>query len=403
MDHHPQAMTGAEAPPLPVTLPEYLARSSASLPGAIALVHKSNGGWVAWTWREWHAEVARIGAALTARGFRPEDVVAIAAGPSPQALAVTLAAQALGGAALWLDVEAARPSSTISGSPVAIRFGFAADEAALASLRSRLGLADAWTLGLHTADHGSPDDPDRAIRPYAAVVAATAPPDEPLAWARSSDIAFRFAPLGVTGGSPAAPSVASHASLIDSARAWLHARGPVDRLAFTAEAPTSADVAIFFAAWLVGGFPLGLPEDATTANADRRELRPGVVAATGIAYGRLAQQVADELPPPGTLLRRALDVAFASPSRWGQWTVRRPLREVIGFRYARVALVLGPPPPDAAQALFATLGVPLHRLSTAGGGPAQAVAPADDVSLPGLGSTNGPALGLSAASLGELA
>jgi hypothetical protein len=300
-------------------------------------------------------------------------VIAVATGPSPQALAVTLAAQALGGTAIWLDPEAGG-TGTLDGARLPeTRFGFARDDAALIKLRARLGRSDAWTLGLHTAEHGSPDDPTAPIRSYAAAASSGAPGGWP-EWARPEDGAFLTAPE--QGG--AGPSVLTHAQLIDAARLWLAgAEDVVGRLAFTAEAPRTDAVATFFAAWLVGGFSLALPEDASTANLDRRELQPSIIAATGTAYGRLARKVADQLPPPDTLLRRALDVGLATPGRWGEWAVRRPLREVLGLARVRTALVLGAPSSEAAQSLFGSLGIALRAWPDGGSGKFPPATPAE--------------------------
>ena len=387
MGHHTPADSGAPAEP--TTLSEHLLRSATVVPGAIALCHKTRGRWIAWTWRDWRTEVGRVVAALSARGFRPGDVVAIGAAPSPQALAVTLAAHTLGGVALWTKLEGYAPVA--SPSVAEPRFGFAQDESALAKLRTRLGLGGSWTLGLHTADHGSPDDPAAPVRGYAAAVAPADPAADGVGWARPQDVAFVF-PDRVAG-----PSTSTHAALLAQARAWLVARGSIGRLAFTAEAPTSAAVAAFFAGWLVGGFSLGLPEDPTTADLDRRELQPEVVAATAPAYERLARQVTDGLPPVDTFLRRTVDAGLASAKRWGQWTMRRPLRDVMGFRAAKTALVLGAPPPAAAQELFASLRIALWPLAARAPGPDDAVYPEAG------GAADSPAaLSPPAATLGEL-
>jgi len=397
MEHHP-----TNEPDEPGSLPDHLARSAARQAGAIALCHKARGGWVAWTWRDWNAEVKRVAAALATRGFRPGDVVAIAAHPSPQALAVTLAAQTLGGAAMWLDPEFTQRPSIRGPAVEKIRFGFARDEAALAQLRARLGLGEPWTLGLHTADHGSPDDAAAAVRTYAAAAAEGDTFEESPRWARASDVAFWIEGDGLNR----APSVLTHGTLADAGLAWLAAAGPVSAgVAFVAEAPTTAAVAAFFAGWLVGGFPLGLPEDPTTADTDRQELQPCIVAATGGAFGKFARRVTDSLPPPDTLSRRALDAGLSSRARWGGWVVRRRLREVLGLRRAEVALVLGDPSPPATASLFAALRILLRTLSAAASATStsQALAIEDARSAAAISAPAAPARMRAPAPAGDLA
>src|SRR3954467_14831049 len=98
----PSSSTPSSTGP-PATLPDYLAHWAFHRARAVALRHKAHGNWSAWTWGDLQAEVARVAAALAARGFERGEVVAVAAELSPQALAVALAAQGLGGAALWVE------------------------------------------------------------------------------------------------------------------------------------------------------------------------------------------------------------------------------------------------------------------------------------------------------------
>lgn len=163
----------------------------------------------------------------------------------------------------------------------------------------------------------------------------------------------------------------AQAGLIASARIWLDANDVnADDRAFAWDAPTTDAAAVFIAGWLVAGITLILPEDPTTADADRREAQPTIVAATGASYERLRQRVADNLPARGTRLRTAVDAGLAaSPRDWirralGGWLVRHPLRAILGLRRAALALVLDEAPlAPEAQDLFAQLGVPLRTLT----------------------------------------
>jgi AMP-binding enzyme len=296
----------------PATLPAYLAHWAADRSREIAIRHKSLGVWVAWTWGDLHAEVGRVAAVLEARGFRPGDDVVIAAGLSPRSLALTLAAQGLGGTAIWLAAEKA-------------------GEAAVNAY------ADAAAA-------------DRGLAPAASL---RAPP---------RDFALRFAGRA---------EALTHTALIAGARVWLDA-GDIraGHRAFASEGPTTEAAATFIAGWLVGGISLILPENATTADADRREAQPSIVAASAAAYERLRQQVAENLPPPGTLLRRVVDAGLASAaegrvrSGLGWWLVRRPLREVLGLQRVELALLFGEAsPPAEAREWLAELGVPVRVLS----------------------------------------
>jgi long-chain acyl-CoA synthetase len=415
------------------TLPEYLARWAAERPRALAIRHKSHGAWAAWTWGDLQSEVDRVAAALAARRFDPGDVVAIAAFPSPQALAVTVAAQGLGGAAIWIDPDALVPlvgqsaaasageRSPLDGAPVsrlvpAARFGFARDEATLARLHARFGSAGCWALGLFTAEHGSPaDSPAAAVRVYADAAAdhGGIPEKAPLR-VKPSDAGFFFphhtaAAVIFDVARSAAPSL-PQAALVAGAQAWLESeRIGAEHQAFLGEAPTTEAGAIFLAGWLVGGLSLGLPEDATTADTDRREMQPTIVAATGAAYGRLWQRVADNLPAPRTLLGAFVDAGLASAAGRARravswWLVRRPLREVLGFRRLEVAFVLGAASlPAAARDRLAGLGVRLRALPLASDADADAAADVSFcLSAAGHSRPFEPVLALSSSSAGKV-
>jgi len=358
----------------PSTLPGHLARWATERPRAIALRHKARGVWTAWTWSDLRAEVMRLAAALAARGFEPEDAIVVAAGPSPPALAASLAAQSLGGAAWWLAPQTVRRPGAIEATPTfgarsanTPRFAFAEDEVALAAVHMRLGSGAPWALALVTAEHAAAGEgAASAVRAYADVVGQAHLPGDAASPAADRDVAaFVFSTDG--GGTALTQSEA-----VAAARRWLEVAHVDARVqAFASEGPTTAPNAIFLAGWLVGGFTLGLPEDATTSDADRRELQPTVVAASGGALERLWLRIVDGLPASGTLVRRIVNAGLAASDHGfrglaGWWLVRRPLRRVLGLGETRVTLALGGAPvPAAAQTLFAQLRVSLGALPTA--------------------------------------
>lgn len=360
----------------PATLPAHLARWAAERPRGIALRHKTLGVWKAWTWFELQNEVVRLAAALSAGGFQPEDVIVVAAGLSPLSVAVSLAAQSLGGAALWLDdPRAARPAgqtAAITTSRVgAPRFAFAEDEAALARARAQLGSGGPWALAIVTAEHATAGEgAASAVRAYADVVAEARIRADAISPGAGRDAAaFVFLADPVAAGTP---TVLTQSEAIVAAGRWLGAeRVDAGVQAFAWEGPTTAPSAIFLTGWLLAGFTLGFPEDPTTADLDRRELQPTVVAASGGALGRLWERIVDGLPVPGTVVRRIVNAGMAAAGRGfrgfaGWWLVRRPLRRVLGLRETEVALVLGGPPvPAAAQNLFAQMRIRLRALPAA--------------------------------------
>lgn len=132
----------------------------------------------------------------------------------------------------------------------------------------------------------------------------------------------------------------------------------------------SGQARYLLAPWLLAGFRLNFPERLETRDQDRRELGPSLVLGTRETYGRLHEQVSQRLPLPGTLRRQLVDWALRPQGSFvqrliGGVFIRRPLRDVLGFSRARVALVVGAPLSDEAQQLFSGLGVEVRNWSAA--------------------------------------
>ncbi len=263
------------------------------------------------------------------------------------------------------DSPAAPPPATL---PEYLAHWAAVRPRAIAIRHKSLGVWDAWTWSDLQAQVGraSATLESQGVDPGHAAASSSDLSPRALAAALAAQ-ALSGAAFPVLDGAEAL----TQAGLIAAARTWLdaHGVGAEDR-AFTGEAPTTEATAIFIAGWLVAGIALILPEDATTADADRREAQPTIVAATAASYEQLRQRIADNLPAAGTRLRAAVDAGLTASPRnrarraLGGWLVRRPLREILGFRRAALALVLDEePPPVAAQELFAQLGVPLRALT----------------------------------------
>ena len=73
-------------------------------------------------------------------------------------------------------------------------------------------------------------------------------------------------------------------------------------------------------------------------------------------------QAIEDVYSTGSAQRRLVDWALAAQPGaarrlLGEWLVRRPLRDVIGFTRTRAPLLVGEPPPEYTQAFFAALGI----------------------------------------------
>jgi hypothetical protein len=320
--------------------------------------------------------------ALASGGFTKGEVVVVVSDVRPEAIVVTLAAQWLGGAAIWIessDAAQSWPTGAPFGSTAHVRFAFAKEEKELVALRAALKLQAPFSLGIHASTRGLSrgSDPtrlayDEVIPDVLAELAGPermAAPDEPALFFDGK--ALRTESLDGGAPTPPSPSIhaANHAELIAAARSWLDAERVDDRHdAMASHRSPSSQIRFILAAWLVAGFRLNCHEHASTANYDRRELGPTLFAATSPTYADLHREIMESVAPEGSLSRRVVDWGLAKDggvlrASFGEWCLRRPLRDVIGFSRVKTALVLGEMPDDTVADLFARLGTPLRGVA----------------------------------------
>ncbi|GAA5785832.1 AMP-binding protein [Chitiniphilus shinanonensis] len=342
--------------PAPATLPDHLLAQARRRGAAIALRHKRLGIWQARRWRELADETTRLAGALATAGFGAGDALVLLTQPRPEALLLSLAAQWLGGVAVPLDPD--QPDAALQAllRQLAPRHLFVEDEtqwrrvshggyhlAIYGDARGLAGIAG-WTA-------------------YAALDGGPAPA-EPRA--RPTQPAFAFYRVQADGGIER--QAIAHAELLQEGMRLVAAEGLTEHEeALAARAFAAGGQARYLLApWLLAGFRLNFPESTATRDQDRRELGPTLVAGTRETWGRLADQVQQRLPLPGSLRRRLVDTALAPPRSWpgrlwhgiaGYWLVRRPLRDVLGLTRTRVPLLVGEPLTEPAARLLAQLGV----------------------------------------------
>ena len=335
------------------TLPAWLVEQARRRPDAPALRHKRLGTWTQSSWRALAQKVQALACGLHLRGFGAGDVVLIVGQPCEEALLLALAAQWCGGAAAPFD-----PSSP-DGLLEAIvrhlepRFCFAGDDVQV----DRLLALSQHVIDANPRDLRAHPHPD--VLAYRTLV-LQAGDIRPLAQpGTDAFIFFRHTP-----GLVLVEQRVNHAMLIREAQlvvAKEQLNAGDDAFAARAFA-TAAQARYLVAPWLLTGFCLNVPESMATRDNDRRELAPTLVAGTRETYGRVARYVDARLPPGASIRRRLLDALAdeATPALWrfiAWWFVVRPLREVIGFKRTRAALVVGAPLDQDAARLFKTLRV----------------------------------------------
>ncbi|MBH2018433.1 MAG: AMP-binding protein [Burkholderiales bacterium] len=363
----------------PATLPHWLLCQSHQQAGRIALRHKRLGVWQQRSWRQAADEVHRLATALRASGFAEGSTLAILSRPRPEALLAALAAQWLGGVAALLDpLEAAAGQIALLRAlqPQAV---FAEGLQEIERLQ-----ASALTSGLVLYADGrgvtSPNPAGLALADYTQLALRETDCPWPVQ-AHAERTAFAFYRHAASG--QIEQQRITHAELLQQGRRLVLAEKlGADEEALAARAfAASGQARYLLAPWLIAGFCLNFPENLATRDNDRRELGPTLVAGTLETYTRLHELVQSRLPQPGSVQRRLVDWALtAQPGAarrvLGEWLVRRPLRDVIGFTRTRAPLLVGEPLSNNAQAFFAALGIEVRAWPDPAQWHSPAVAPA---------------------------
>lgn len=340
----------------PATLPQWLQWQARQRGKELGLRHKRLGIWQAHSWSQLEGEVRQLAHVLWEHGFNPRSQLVILSRPRPEALLAALAAHWLGGVAVLLNPldEPSTQQGLLHALP--LEFSFAEGLEELERLRRskspfRLRLyaeARGVQAQAHELDYSAllRNGPFVQLEPQAT-------PEHP---------AFIFYRQSTQGQIQQQPL--SHRALLQQGQQLVTAEqlSPQEEALAARTLAAAGQAGYLLAPWLMAGFRLNVPERLATRDQDRRELGPTLVAGTRETYGRLYEQTQARLPPLGSLSRRFVDWALARPRSYlsqylGEWLVRRPLRDVLGFSRTRVPLVLGDSLPSHIEAFFGDLGV----------------------------------------------
>ncbi|WP_431480912.1 AMP-binding protein [Pseudomonas thivervalensis] len=347
---------------VPASLPQWLQHQALAHGTDVALRHKHLGVWQERTWAQVADEVHRLASALQTRGFSPGATLTIISRPRPQALLAALAAQWLGGVASLFDpleamIEQVQRLATLQPDFVLV-------EGVDDMLRLRAAQVAVRVLVYLDKRGLSDSKPFVQALDYAALVAER-PIDERAPQGRALQTAFVF--YRGTGQAIEEQRV-SHAELLQEGQRLLVREGlGRQEEALAARAFASGGQARYLLApWLMAGFRLNFPENLATRDRDRRELGPTLVAGTRETYERLHRYALERLPAPGSWPRRLVDWALAAHPDFlqrhlGNWLVRRPLRDVLGFSRTRAPLLVGDALPPETQAFFQALGIKVRQ------------------------------------------
>ncbi|WP_024619219.1 AMP-binding protein [Pseudomonas kilonensis] len=350
----------------PASLPQWLQQQAHRHGADVALRHKHLGVWQERSWAQVADEVRRLASALQARGFSAGATLTIISRPRPQALLAALAAQWLGGVASLSDpLEASAEQVLLLGT---LQPDFVLVEGLEEMLRLRAAQVAAPVL-VYLDKRGLADStPFVQALDYAALVAEQ-PINERAPQGRVLQTAFVFYR---GAGQAIEEQRVSHAELLQEGQRLLMREGlGRQEEALSARAFASGGQARYLLApWLIAGFRLNFPENLATRDRDRRELGPTLVAGTRETYERLYRYALERLPAPGSWSRGLVDWALtADPDvlqrHLGDWLVRRPLRDVLGFSRTRAPLLVGDALSPQTQAFFQALGIRVRQWSDA--------------------------------------
>ena len=347
---------------VPASLPQWLQRQALEHGTDVALRHKHLGVWQERTWAQVVDEVRRLASALQARGFAAGETLTIISRPRPQALLAALAAQWLGGVASLFDpLEAAAEQVQRL---TTLQPDFVLVEGVEDMLRLRSAQVAVRILVYLDKRGLSDSTPFAQASDYAALLAER-PIDNGVPQGRLLQTAFVFYR---GAGQAIEEQRVSHAELLQEGQRLVTREGlGRQEEALAARAFASGGQARYLLApWLIAGFRLNFPENLATRDRDRRELGPTLVAGTRETYERLHRYALERLPAPGSGARRLVDWALAAQPgplqrHVGDWLVRRPLRDVLGFSRTRAPLLVGDALPPNTQAFFQALGIRVRQ------------------------------------------
>ncbi|MEO9148982.1 MAG: AMP-binding protein, partial [Burkholderiaceae bacterium] len=372
------------------TFPQLLLHHAAQRSTAPAMREKEYGIWQTHSWGDMARLVEQVACGLHAAGLQRGEHMVVIGANRPRLYAAMLAAQALGciPVPLYQDAVAAEMAFPIQNADV--RFALVEDQEQvdkMLELRAQCPqLAHIWY-----------DDP-RGLRNYSAPGLASfeqvieqgrtfakAQPDffaAQVEQGHAEDVASMFFTSGTTGNPKGV--VHTHATLIDRAQAGAE----FDKLTSSEEVlaylpPAWIGQNIFsYAQWLVCGYVVNCPEQASTVTIDLKEVGPTYYFAPPRVFEGLLTSVMIRMEDAGAIKRRMfhyfMDVAkrvgparmdgntLSTRDEWlyklGNWMVYGPLRNSLGFSRVRVAYTAGEAIGPDLFTFYRSIGINLKQL-----------------------------------------
>ena len=372
------------------TFPRLMIEQAKRLPDAVALRENEYGIWQTLTWSQLAQLVRRLACGLSAAGLRRGQHLVVLGENRTRLYASMLAAQSLGAIPVPLYQDAAGAELVFPINNAEVAFAVVEDQEQvdkLLDIRPQCPLLDRiWydePRGLRKYSEpglSSLDDLIETGRELDAQQPALY--ETELARATPHDVAAMFFTSGTTGNPKGV--VHSHFTLLDRAKAG----ADFDKLGADEEVlaympPAWIGQNIFsYAQWLVCGYVVNCPEDASTVTIDLKEIGPTYYFAPPRVFEGLLTSVMIRMEDAG-LLKRRLFSHFMSVARrvgpaildgkrvgmpdrlryaLGNVFVYGPLRNSLGLSRVRVAYTAGEAIGPDLFTFYRSIGINLKQL-----------------------------------------
>lgn len=372
------------------TFPRLMLHQAATRAQAPAMREKEYGIWQTTTWSELDQLVQAIAAGLHLAGLKREEHLVLLGTNRPRLYAAMLAAQSLGAIPIPLYQDAVAPECVFPINNADIRFCIVEDQEQvdkLLEVREQCPqLARIWydePRGLRHYEEPGLDALDTLVAQGKEFLAQH--PNfflQQVEQGSPSDVAAMFFTSGTTGNPKGV--VHTHESLINRARAGAnfdHLRDSEEVLAYLPPAWIGQNI-FSYAQWLVVGYVVNCPENASTVSIDLKEVGPTYYFAPPRVFEGLLTNVMIRMEDAGPIMqtmfrscmslakrvgpalldRKPVSVLDRIKYQMGDLLIYGPLRNNLGFSRVRVAYTAGEAIGPDLFSFYRSIGVNLKQL-----------------------------------------
>ena len=372
------------------TFPRLMLHQAATRAQAPAMREKEYGIWQTTTWSELDQLVQAIAAGLHLAGLKREEHLVLLGSNRPRLYAAMLAAQSLGAIPIPLYQDAVAPECVFPINNADIRFCIVEDQEQvdkLLEVREQCPqLVRIWydePRGLRHYEEPGLDALDTLVAQGKEFLAQH--PNfflQQVEQGSPSDVAAMFFTSGTTGNPKGV--VHTHESLINRARAGAnfdHLRNSEEVLAYLPPAWIGQNI-FSYAQWLVVGYVVNCPENASTVSIDLKEVGPTYYFAPPRVFEGLLTNVMIRMEDAGPIMqtmfrscmslakrvgpalldRKPVSVLDRIKYQMGDLLIYGPLRNNLGFSRVRVAYTAGEAIGPDLFSFYRSIGVNLKQL-----------------------------------------